>query len=159
MLPNDRLVVGNAYDDGAPRRGWFIAAFLDPALGLRCRADRGTTREDTPGDFEMKLFRHPAGDREARRFPFNKTATTVSLLVGTGRFEIDFCDGPQWQTVVLERDGDYAVWAPGVGHRWFAARASSVLTVRSPAVDAGDQEETPEGRTPGELLRRPPGTR
>jgi hypothetical protein len=152
MLTNDRLVTGNAHADGGPRGGWFVARFIDPEHGLRCRLGRLEAFAGARGDFELKLFRHEAGHRERKHFPFNRTATSLSMLVGPGRFEIGFCDGGRWQHVVLEEEGDYALWAPGVGHRWLASRESTVFTVRCPAVDATDQQETPADRVPAALL-------
>ncbi|GAA4460054.1 hypothetical protein GCM10023189_34610 [Nibrella saemangeumensis] len=151
-LPTDLLVTGNAYADGAPRGGWFVARFIDPEHGLRCRLGRHGVFEQAQGDFELKLFSHPAGHHEAKSFPFNQTATTMSMLIGNGRFEIYFCAGGKWQHVLLQNDGDYVIWAPGVGHRWFARQASSIFTVRCPAVDVTDQAETPTHLIPTDLL-------
>jgi quercetin dioxygenase-like cupin family protein len=36
--------------------------------------------------------------------------------------------------VLLERQGDYVVWGPGVDHSWRAEEESVVLTVRWPSV-------------------------
>ena len=152
MLPNERLVTGNAYADGAERGGWFIARFVDPEHGLRCRMGRVTALASARGDFEVKLIRHAAGDAESRFFPYNSTATTTSVLVGGGRFELYFCADGAWQHVILSRDGDYAIWAPGVGHRWIAREESKIITVRCPGVDAADQAQTALQAVPPTLV-------
>ncbi|GAA4397309.1 hypothetical protein GCM10023187_06580 [Nibrella viscosa] len=151
MLSKDLLITGNAYADGAPHGGWFVARFIDPQHGLRCRLGRQDIFQQGQGDFELKLFSHPAGHCEAKTFPYNQTATTMSMLVGSGLFAIYFCADGQWQHVVLQNEGDYAIWAPGVGHRWHAQQASSIFTVRCPAVDRTDQAETPIKLIPDEL--------
>ena len=38
------------------------------------------------------------------------------------------------RTVLLEREGDYALWPPGVAHDWLAEEASVVVTVRWPSL-------------------------
>ena len=63
-LPNSDLVTGNAYTDGAPRGGWFVAGFIEASLGLRCRRGKQTVARDDCADFELKLKRHEAGDME-----------------------------------------------------------------------------------------------
>jgi len=153
-LSTDYLVTGNAYRDGAPFGGWFVARFIDPQQGLRSRMGRLSALADAQGDFELKLFAHRAGHREEKFFPYNRTATTLSMLVGAGHFEIDFCFEGQYQRVVLEEEGDYALWAPGVGHRWYARQDSTLFTVRSPAVDATDQAPTPPEQVPSALRER-----
>lgn len=151
-LSTDYVITGNAYADGAPHGGWFVARFIDPQHGLRCRLGRHEVFEEAKGDFELKLFAHPGGHHEAKHFPYNQTATTMSMLMGSGRFELYFCAEGQWQHVILQNDGDYVIWAPGVGHRWHAPEGASIFTVRCPAVDVTDQAETPIGQVPAELL-------
>ena len=58
----------------------------------------------------------------------DETATTLCLLV-SGRFNIHFDS----RLVTLARPGDYAVWGPGIKHRWQALDDSIVLTVRWPS--------------------------
>ena len=57
----------------------------------------------------------------------NRTATTMSLLV-SGRFRLD---SPSYgRSVTLVRLGDYAVWSPGVSHRWQVLENPVGITVR-----------------------------
>jgi hypothetical protein len=83
---------GNAADDGAARRGWFVGHFLEAAAGPR-RDDR----------VEVKWGAHPAGEARAA-WVQNEAATTLSILV-RGRFRITFEHGEY----LLAREGDYVL--------------------------------------------------
>jgi quercetin dioxygenase-like cupin family protein len=37
---------------------------------------------------------------------------------------------------VLEQEGDYAMWGPGIGHSWHAEEDTVVITVRWPSTSA-----------------------
>jgi quercetin dioxygenase-like cupin family protein len=55
---------------------------------------------------------------------------SLSLLV-SGCIHLFFATGEE---ALLERPGDYALWAPGVAHRWeIEADGTVVLTVRWPS--------------------------
>ncbi|WP_293330512.1 hypothetical protein [Microcoleus sp. CAWBG58] len=41
------------------------------------------------------------------------------------------------QEILLSREGDYALWLPGVPHYWSAEEDSVIVTVRWPSV-SGD---------------------
>jgi len=151
-LPNDRLVKGNAYTDGEPRGGWFIASFIDAASGLRCRSGKKVIVEEDKADFEVKMRRHLSGDMEKSLFPSNKAAISFSMLIGVGRFEMFFCFEEDWQQVTLNQEGDYALWGPGVGHLWIAREAATIITIRAPGIP-GDQQQTPLNRIPDGLRR------
>ncbi len=118
------VVTGNALADGAGHRGWFVGHFVEALAGPR----RATA-------VEVKWGVHPAGETHAA-WVRNATATTLSVLV-RGRFRITFPDGDR----LLQREGDYALWAPGVPHRWRAEADSVVLSVRWPSVP-GDSRES-----------------
>ncbi len=112
-----RIVAGNAAADGSPYRGWLVGHFAGEAGSpTRTRA------------VEVKWGVHPAGDHRATA-ALNARATTLSILV-RGRFRLRFPD----RVVVLEREGDYALWPPGVAHDWLAEEASVVVTVRWPSL-------------------------
>jgi quercetin dioxygenase-like cupin family protein len=65
------------------------------------------------------------------------------MLLAKGNFRIDLTTG----SVTLEKQGDYAVWGPGIDHSWEALSESIVLTVRWPsAVRAGEKEAGTEVR-------------
>jgi len=106
---------GNAGIDGTEHRGWIVGAFMPDQLR-------------TTEDVEIKWGIHPAGDQRAR-WADEETRTTVSILV-SGRFRIDLSS----ESHVLARQGDYAIWGPGVGHSWKAEEDSVVITVRWPGI-------------------------
>ncbi len=111
---------GNALEDGASHGGWMLGHFIPPDESLR-----------STGDVEVKWARHDAGDGRSA-WATNDVATTLSILV-RGRFRIIF-EGAE---ALLEREGDYALWGPGVPHTWRAEEESVIVTVRWPSL-AGD---------------------
>jgi len=116
------LVTGNAARDGASFRGWFIGHFAPTDLA---RSD----------DVEVKWGVH-ARDETRSTWASNEGATTLSVLV-QGRFRLQF-DGRE---CLLSQPGDYALWAPGVAHRWqVEADDTIVVTVRWPS-RPGDARE------------------
>lgn len=123
------VVTGNA-GGGVARNGWFVGHFMgdgdDPvAAALRTR------------EVEVKWSVYQGG--EARDgWGANRTATTLAVLV-RGRFHLSFPDREVW----LEREGDFALWQPGVPHFWHPDGPTIVLTVRWPSV-AGDSYRVPE---------------
>jgi hypothetical protein len=119
-VPAGRVSFGNAVDEGAQadRRGWFVGHFLPP--------ESGPAATDL---VEVKWGAHAAGETK-RIEGVNHTATTLSLLV-SGRFRLDFPS--HGRSVTLSRPGDYAVWSPGVSHRWHVLEDAVVITVRWPS--------------------------
>ena len=123
------ICFGNAVDEGSQvgRRGWFIGHFLG--------SGSGPAATDL---VEVKWGVHAGGESKAIE-GVNQTATTLSLLV-SGRFRLDF---PRHDlSVTLARPGDYAVWPPGVSHRWYVLEDAVVITVRWPS-RRHDQAERP----------------
>jgi uncharacterized cupin superfamily protein len=117
---------GNAQDDSRAHRGWFVGSFVPDQLGLR-----------STGDVEIKWGVHEAGDGQDE-WTMNTTATTISILV-RGKDKIVFPDGE----VLLEHEGDYAIWSPGVPHRWQALEPCVVISVRWPS-SVNDAVEVPQ---------------
>lgn len=112
------IVTGNAEVDAAPFRSWLLGYFIPPELGLR-----------STEDIEVKWGKHASGEQR-REWGSSAHATSLSLLV-QGRMKIFFDDGSE---ALLERCGDYAMWAAGVGHRWEILQHETViLTVRWPS--------------------------
>jgi quercetin dioxygenase-like cupin family protein len=105
---------GNAATDGKDHRGWVIGHFME-----------GGVRQT--GDAEIKWGVHAAGEERAD-WQGDETRTTVLLLV-KGRFRLDLSA----DSFVLEQEGDYAMWGPGIGHSWRAEEDSVVVTVRWPS--------------------------
>ena len=107
---------GNAEEDGRDTRGWILGHFIDPAEGVRSNKD-----------VEVKWGIHPVGDKRAE-WTADDQRTTLVILV-SGKFRIDLTE----VSVPLERQGDYAVWGPGIDHSWEAITESVVITVRWPS--------------------------
>jgi hypothetical protein len=108
---------GNAATDSQAFRGWLLGHFIPKDLG--CRAT---------DDVEVKWGVHAPGEGQDE-WSVNRTATTISILL-RGKDRIIFPEGE----IVLEREGDYAIWGPGVPHRWRAVDHCVVMTVRWPSV-------------------------
>jgi hypothetical protein len=107
---------GNAADDTKGNRGWLLGHFIDPSEGVR-----------SSRDVEVKWGTHPAGDKR-EGWTTDDKRTTLLLLV-EGEFRIDLTEGSR----VLSKQGDYALWGPGIDHSWEALSHSVVITVRWPS--------------------------
>ena len=107
--------VGNAVAESQDHRGWLIGHFL---------SDQDVRHTE---DVEIKWGVHPRGDQRAA-WHGNEYRTTVVLLV-KGEFRITL----SLDARTLEREGDYAMWGPGIGHSWEALEDSVVITVRWPS--------------------------
>ncbi|MGH4011293.1 MAG: signal peptidase I [Pseudonocardiaceae bacterium] len=107
---------GNAANDGRDNRGWILGHFIESSDDVR------STR-----DVEVKWGIHPAGEKRPE-WTTDDQRTTMVLLIA-GNFVISLSDG----NVELARQGDYAVWGPGVDHSWEAKEDSVVITVRWPS--------------------------
>jgi hypothetical protein len=88
---------------------------------------------------EVKWGVHTTGEIKAIE-AVNQTASTMSLLV-SGRFRLVFPS--HGRSVTLAPAGDYAVWFPGVSHRWRVLEDAVVITIRWPS-RPDDQSEHPK---------------
>jgi quercetin dioxygenase-like cupin family protein len=113
----DNWYTGNATADGDPYRGWLLGHFISPEDGVR--------KTDA---LEIKWGVHPAG-QERPEWTDEETRTTLVLLV-KGKFRVDLAVS----SVVLEKEGDYLLWGPGINHSWQAEDDSVVVTIRWPSV-------------------------
>src|SRR5262245_10926399 len=106
-------------------KGWFVGHFInnDPVRGTK--------------DVAVKWGVHPAGESNGE-FTAYWTATTISVLV-RGRFRLTFKRGDGEGQVLLENEGDFAAFKPGVYHAWEALEDTVILTVRWPSVGKDDQ--------------------
>jgi quercetin dioxygenase-like cupin family protein len=107
---------GNAAEDGRATRGWLLGHFIDPSEGVRSNKD-----------VEVKWGIHPAGEKRAEWTADDQRTTLVLLIQGS--FRIDLTE----TSVTLTRQGDYALWRPGIDHSWQALSDSIVVTVRWPS--------------------------
>lgn len=117
----DNWYTGNAAEDGKLNRGWILGHFIDPTTG-------GVLSTEA---LEVKWGVHPAGDTRPE-WTAGDDRTTLLVLI-EGRWRLDLSVG----TVHLERQGDYAVWGPGIDHSWCAEEDSVMLTVRWPSKVSG----------------------
>jgi quercetin dioxygenase-like cupin family protein len=120
----DNWHVGNAAVDGEDYRGWLVGHFIDRSNSVRASEA-----------VEIKWGIHPAGERRDA-WQTDEQRTTVLLLV-KGRFRLDLSVG----TFVLQNEGDYAMWGPGIDHSWQAEEDTAIITIRWPSMPA-DAEQT-----------------
>ncbi len=107
--------IGNATRDGEEHRGWIVGHFMNV----------GDIRQS--GGVEIKWGVHASGEERAD-WQADETRTTALLLV-KGRFRVNLSA----DSLVLDQEGDYAMWGPGIGHSWRAEEDSVVITVRWPS--------------------------
>ena len=107
---------GNATEDGRDTRGWLLGHFIDSSEGIR-----------STKDVEIKWGTHRTGEKRAE-WTRDDQRTTLVLLI-SGNFVVSLTEG----SVKLTRQGDYAVWGPGIDHSWEAKEDSVVITVRWPS--------------------------
>ncbi|MFF0106167.1 cupin domain-containing protein [Streptomyces hirsutus] len=113
---DDSVYVGNAGKDAVLDRGWILGHFKDAGDPRHSEA------------VEIKWGVHPRGDE---RLQWVKAEERTALLVLiSGRFRVEL----PGRSALLEEQGDYVVWGPGVDHSWSAEEESVVLTVRWPSV-------------------------
>jgi hypothetical protein len=112
---------GNAVTDAIDHEGYVVGNFMD----------EGDIRQTEC--VEIKWGVHPAGDQRATWQGDDETRTTV-LVLTHGKFRLDL----RTDNYVLEREGDYAMWGPGIGHFWRAEEDSLVISVRWPSSESGD---------------------
>ena len=113
---SDSVYVGRAVPDGAANQGWLLGHFMP----------RGDLLHSE--DVEVKWGVHPAGEGRDG-WATDEQRTTLLILV-RGRFRLDLSVA----STTLEKEGDYAVWGPGIDHSWQAEEDSIVITVRWPSI-------------------------
>ncbi|MEU1291138.1 signal peptidase I [Streptomyces sp. NPDC005840] len=113
---DDGVYVGSAGEDAAVDQGWLLGHFRE----------RGDPRHSEA--VEVKWGVHPRGERRAR-WVRGEVRTALLVLV-SGRFRMEF----PTRSVLLEEQGAYVVWGPGVDHSWVAEEDSVVMTLRWPSV-------------------------
>lgn len=117
------LAVGNAEEDGAPFRHWFVGD-LSAWSGRAFGGPRDTRQ------VAVKWGVHPAGELRPGGWAEGDGFVTLSVLV-SGEFVLSFGTAQgEAREVRLSRPGDYALWTSGLRHTWRAASASVVVTVR-----------------------------
>ena len=115
--PSPRPVSGNATAASKNTRGWFLGHFIPG--------------EDNPlrnSAVEMKWFTHAKGETRPEWSPVSDVRT-LNLLI-RGRFVLLFPD----HEVLLEKEGDFVLFGPGIAHSFRSDEESLVLTVRWPSI-------------------------
>lgn len=110
---------GNAAEDGRDTRGWVLGHFIDPSEGVR-----------STKDVEVKWGVHSAGEKRPEWTKDDQR--TTMLLLAEGHFRLDLTEG----SVTLAKQGDYAVWGPGIDHAWEAITDAVVITIRWPSASS-----------------------
>jgi hypothetical protein len=108
------------------KHGWFVGRFID------------TDPYRQTHDVEVKWGRHNKGEKNG--FAANKTARTLSVLI-SGKLRITFHRGEQSEDVLLQNEGDFALWLPCLEHNSVFEADTVVLTIRWPSI-ADDQIES-----------------
>ena len=115
-----RPITGNAAAAAKDTRGWLHGHFMPG--------------EDNPlrnADLEVKWFTHAKGETRPEWSPANRVRT-LNILI-RGRFVLLFPESE----VLLENEGDYVLFGPGIAHSFRAEEQSLVLTVRWPSIPLG----------------------
>ena len=94
---------------------------------LKCRRRRRGPQVRQERE-RVKWGAHPAGEGRDG-WATDEQRTTLLILV-RGRFRLDLSVA----STTLEKEGDYAVWGPGIDHSWQAEEDSVVITVRWPSI-------------------------
>jgi hypothetical protein len=87
--------------------------------------------EDHPlhsSDLEVKWFSHTKGETRPQWSPASEVRT-LNILI-RGRFVLLFPD----HEVLLENEGDFVLFGPGIAHSFRSEAQSLVLTVRWPSI-------------------------
>jgi hypothetical protein len=117
------VTIGNAAEDGAPLRHWFVGD-LSRWMGRPFGGPRDTRQ------VAVKWGVHPEGEVRPGGWSEGDEFVTLSILV-SGDFVLSFeTEGGGGREVRLSRPGDYAIWTPGVRHTWRVDSACVVVTVR-----------------------------
>lgn len=114
------VAFGSASEDGQRHKGWWVGHFASGAA-------------QRTSDVETKWISHRAGTKHDG-WSTNKVATSMAVLI-SGKHRLEF----RGSHVLLENQGDYVIWGPGVEHSWTALEKSTIMCVRWPSVP-GDQK-------------------
>ena len=107
---------GNAVEMSRDTRGWFLGHFMPDA--------------DNPlrtSDVELKWYTHAKGETREQWSPPN-AVRTLNILI-RGKFALLFPE----REVLLEKEGDFVLFGPGIAHSFRSDEESLVLTVRWPS--------------------------
>jgi hypothetical protein len=119
----DGVARGNAANLAANerKRFWFIGHMIESDANRHSK------------DVEVKWGNHKKGEYNT----FNSKeeadkATSVSILI-RGRLRISFVSGTGAQDVLLQNEGDFVLWKPGIRHNSMFEEDTTVITIRWPS--------------------------
>jgi len=135
--PIEGLEHGNAWalrDPSQPATNWLLGDHAGiPADSLRFLPQllSGGRPAMAVENLALKWFEHQPSDDPAwgENKPLS-TGRTLSLLAGSGAFELRFRRGGCHCRLLLDQPGDFALWGEGLEHSWRALLPSTVLTLR-----------------------------
>lgn len=110
-------ISGNVAGASRDTRGWFLGHFMP-----------GDDNPLRTGDLELKWYTHAMGETRSEWAP-GIPVRTLNVLV-RGRFVLLFPN----QEIVLDEEGDFVLFGPGMPHSFRAEQESLVLTVRWPSL-------------------------
>ena len=122
---------GNASELDTQGTGWFIG--FSPWTHGSVNGLRHVAKDQPVTGLCVKWFRHEPGHESGDK-PVSEGRSASILVTENARFEIDFCLSADFsgevRTVVLRREGDFAVWGEGLYHRWRCVERATIATVR-----------------------------
>ncbi len=110
---------GNVHTKQNGERGWILGHFPQLA-GTPFHTDA----------FEVKWSKLAKGQRK-EGVGTNQTAPSVSILI-SGKFKIDFPESGE--SHILQKEGDYVFFGPGVAHTWEVLEDTLSITLRWPSL-------------------------
>jgi len=113
----------NTVDKGKSNT-WIMGHFIDPDSPFHNK------------DFEIKWHSLKKGESKDI-LGANTKSKSLSILI-RGKFSLKFSEKKE---IILDREGDYVYWGPGVSHTWTALEESLVITIRWPSIP-NDQYKT-----------------
>jgi hypothetical protein len=120
---------GNAVTDQVRGTGWFVGQFIPAGLGIRHQTD-----------VELKWALHHDGEQRSRGPEAVAAATTISILI-RGALRVVFPTEGAARTVIMDNEGDYIIFGPGIVHSWEAIGETLVVTIRFPSIDVSREPE------------------
>ena len=133
----EHIEEGRVQDFSPQGGGWFVgfgANFPDPTLRRMAEGAWAHT-------VGVKWMAHQPGDPNGGDKPVSAGRTLSLLVSDAGDFRIEFSRQPDFAELLkvsrLRGQGDFVIWGGGLHHRWFAAAASTILTVRWVPLESG----------------------
>ena len=114
----NRIQRGNFDETSVDHRGWVLGHFIEKNSPLHST------------DLEIKWSRHKKGEKKEKPAQ-NKSAKTLFVLF-SGKIKFVFPD--HLAEEILEKQGDYIYYDPGVNHAWEVMEDCLAINVRWPSL-------------------------